>query len=156
MDGLQLTVEKIRLSTSNVKELLDKLAKKESKEGELGNEADEDCQQATDVASLGARAVSNVRDAAGGVAQLGQATVSHAANLAKRATQTPKKEVKEAKVCIKTVHVKTITVHTVGAMVSDNQSPSLSLKGPPVYFKDFSRTHGVSGAASAIQAADPK
>ena len=152
VDGLQLTVEKLYLTTSNVMDLLDKISQKEPGEETAASPEGE---QASGLVSQGANAVSHVasgvNSAASGLVQLGQTGAGRLASMAPGTTKTTETEAKEQKVCIKMVHVRTVTVHSVNAMMFDRPSSTLSLKGPPILFKDFSQSHGIQGAASVIQ-----
>ena len=149
VDGLQLTVEKIHLSTSNVKDLLDKMNQKELDDMPAPeNEPDEQVtgvvSQATYTAGRVAGIVSNT---ASGINQLGQSTAARVAAIGKPHKQ---EERKEAKVCIKMVDIRSITVRSVNSLVTD-QSSSLSMKAPPIRIKNFSESHGTQKAAQMIQ-----
>ncbi|CAE6919634.1 unnamed protein product [Symbiodinium sp. CCMP2456] len=150
VDGLQLTVEKIHLTTNNVKELLRKIAEKKSDQsGEV--------EQPTNQTMMGAlpqgmptlnTVAGGVSNAADGMAQLGKATATRVAAIGQPAKR---QEPKDSMVCLKKVEVRSIVVHSVNAMMSDNKTASLSLKAPPIRFLNFSESHGVQNAADMIQ-----
>ena len=150
MDGLQLTVEKIHLTTNNVKELLHKIT--EEKSDQSG-----ETQQPTNQSAMGAlpqgmptlnTVAGGVSNAADGMVKLGKATATRVAAIGQPAK---KHEPKDSKVCLKKVEVRSIVVHSVSAMMSDNKTPSLSLKAPPIRFLNFSESHGIQNAADMIQ-----
>ncbi|CAE7037534.1 unnamed protein product [Symbiodinium microadriaticum] len=150
VDGLQLTVEKIHLTTNNVKELLHKIT--EEKSDQSG-----ETQQPTNQSAMGAlpqgmptlnTVAGGVSNAADGMVKLGKATATRVAAIGQPAK---KHEPKDSKVCLKKVEVRSIVVHSVSAMMSDNKTPSLSLKAPPIRFLNFSESHGIQNAADMIQ-----
>ncbi|CAE7421555.1 unnamed protein product [Symbiodinium natans] len=146
VDGLQLTWEKIHVRSSNVKDLLHKMNHKESIDAaEPENEQDEQgtglVPQVTDAVSTVAGEISHT---ASGLKELGQTAAAQVAAIA----QPPQeKERKEAKVCIKTVHIKSIEVLSVNALT---EGP-LSFKAPPIRIESFSESHGTQKAAEMIQ-----
>ena len=107
MDGLQLTVEKIHLTTNNVKELLHKIT--EEKSDQSG-----ETQQPTNQSAMGAlpqgmptlnTVAGGVSNAADGMVKLGKATATRVAAIGQPAK---KHEPKDSKVCLKKVEVRSI------------------------------------------------
>ena len=129
LDGLQLNFEKVHQATNNVQELLDKISQHSGDEMPAGKS-----QTVTGLLSEGAQAICS---ATGHLVQLCESRASHLASTSETGNH--------AKVCIKMVHVRTVTGREMLLRGS-----SLSLKGPPIRFKNLSDIYGVQSPSSVI------